>query len=951
MKASQSLNAILRSLCQKLLFMALLVLSSFSVDAQKFGGNPPAVRWWQVRTPAARIIFPAGLDSSATRVANIMQHLQQHTQPTIGNKQAQINVVLQNQTTISNAYVGLAPFRSEFYLTPEQNSFELGSIPWLDQLALHEFRHVQQYINFNTGLSKVASTLFGEFGQGLANSMAIPDWFFEGDAVFNETQLSQQGRGRLPYFFKDYRAIWAANKNYSWMKLRNGSYRDDVPDHYQLGYLLVAYGRDTYGDAFWKNVTQDAAAFKGLFYPLQRAVKKYASVNYRTFRKEALHTFKQEFELEQPVQQSQASAKHFVANIEHPAFVNDSTLVYVKTTYSKVPAFMLRSGKVEKQIRVRDASLDNYFSFRNGKIVYAAYRPHVRWGNKNFTELQLLDIKTGKQRTLTHQSKYFAPDISEDGKTMVAVQVSPDGKSELHLIQVEDGKISQVIPNPDNLFYTYPKFDGQQHLIAAVRNTEGKMALARIHPDNGQNTYLTPFSFQVIGFPEIYRDTIYFTASAGKTDRLFAFSLQDHQLFQLKQEESTISAGNYQPAVSENKLAWTNYTATGFELHQAEKKSMQWEAIHPEILSRQPENFGVHALARSPTGLLEQVPEIKLPVGKYRKSTGLFNFHSLDPAFDDPNYSLTLLGQNVLNTLQTSIKGAYNRNEQYKQLSATAMYGAWFPYLSLSSSYLIDRRIRVNDQVIYYNEWKAQAGMNLPLNLSKGSTQTTLNMGADYVYDRPDFRGVYAGQIGNRTYSYLNSYLTINSQALRAKQPINPRFGQSLTVIYKHALTRYDAHQLLLRGNLFFPGLFRNHSLLLAGAFQQKDNHGTINFSNDFPFSRGYSTENLHQMKKWSVNYLFPIAYPDAGLANMVYLLRLRGNLFYDQSQAADFHSSGKPFQANFRSAGTEVFFDAKLWNQLPVTFGIRYIRLLDQDLFGGKGANRFELVLPVSLF
>jgi hypothetical protein len=39
--------------------------------------------------------------------------------------------VLQNQTTISNAYVGLGPFRSEFFLTPAQNSFELGSLPGL----------------------------------------------------------------------------------------------------------------------------------------------------------------------------------------------------------------------------------------------------------------------------------------------------------------------------------------------------------------------------------------------------------------------------------------------------------------------------------------------------------------------------------------------------------------------------------------------------------------------------------------------------------------------------------------------------------------------------------------------------------------------------------------------------------------------------------------------------
>src|SRR6185295_13734080 len=172
------------------------------------------------------------------------------TQQTIGSHGRKINLVLQNQTTISNAYVGLGPFRSEFFLTPSQNSFELGSLPWVDQLAIHEFRHVQQYNNFNVGLSKVVRILFGEEGQALANNASIPNWFFEGDAVFNETNVSRQGRGRLPFFYNDYRSLWLANKNYSWMKLRNGSYKDFVPDHYALGFLLVSYGREKYGDKF-----------------------------------------------------------------------------------------------------------------------------------------------------------------------------------------------------------------------------------------------------------------------------------------------------------------------------------------------------------------------------------------------------------------------------------------------------------------------------------------------------------------------------------------------------------------------------------------------------------------------------------------------------------------------------------------------------------------------------
>ncbi|MEJ7673189.1 MAG: hypothetical protein WKF59_10865 [Chitinophagaceae bacterium] len=54
----------------------------------------------------------------------------------------------------------------------------------------------------------------------------------------------------MPFFHTPYRSLWQADKKYSWMKLRNGSYKDYVPNHYALGYLLVAYGREKYGDGF-----------------------------------------------------------------------------------------------------------------------------------------------------------------------------------------------------------------------------------------------------------------------------------------------------------------------------------------------------------------------------------------------------------------------------------------------------------------------------------------------------------------------------------------------------------------------------------------------------------------------------------------------------------------------------------------------------------------------------
>jgi len=124
---------------------------------------------------------------------------------------------------------------------------------------------VQQYSNFDRGITKVFTDIFGQNGQALANAIAIPDWFFEGDAVYNETMLSHQGRGRLPSFFNGYKSLYYEGKDYTFMQLRNGSYRKYIPNYYQLGYMLVSYGREKYGDDFWLKVINDAAAFKPFF--------------------------------------------------------------------------------------------------------------------------------------------------------------------------------------------------------------------------------------------------------------------------------------------------------------------------------------------------------------------------------------------------------------------------------------------------------------------------------------------------------------------------------------------------------------------------------------------------------------------------------------------------------------------------------------------------------------
>ena len=685
---------------------------------------------------------------------------------------------------------------------------------------------------------------------------------------------------------------------------------------------------------------------------MQRAIKKYSGEDFKQFRQDGFDFFKKQFgdDIKPVTTNSFLKSEHFVADQEYPAYVNDTTLIYMKSTYDHLPVFVIKNGNIQQDISVRDVSLDNYFDYRNGKIVYATYRPDLRWTYRDFSELVVLDVKTGTEKRISHNTKYFSPSFSPDGKTIVAVQVNPSGKSTIHLINSANGKFIRAFSNPEKLFYTYPKFDGNDKLISAVRNNEGKMSLALIDISTQRVRYLLPFSFEPIGFISVRNDTVYFSAVSGANDRLYALSVNSGKLYQLKNYQKPGYIGNYQPAFSENKFAWVGFTAVGYQVNELDKNNLEWNEIKAELpdgLS----DMGISVLEKNPASdLLPAIKSEPLAVTKYSKAYHLFNFHSIIPDISDPDYQIAITGENVLNTFQSQLAFTYNSDEGYKKLGFDAVYGALFPYLKAGVDYTFDRRGLYKGINVYWNETDLHGGLEVPLNFSSGKNITGLDVGSDLYYTQNDFQAPYNTILNSRNYAYVSNYVTFVNHIQQARQNIYPRFGQSLTISYKSAISSFTNDQFLASANLFFPGLSVNHNLIISAAHQQKDGNNGISFSNDFPFSRGYYAENLHNMNKLGADYHLPIAYPEAGIGNTIYLLRLRGNLFYDYTRAADNFLDGSRFK-NFRSTGAAIFFDTQWFNQVPISFGFRYSYLMDPDIFGYTGRNRFEIILPVTFF
>ena len=877
----------------------------------------------------------------------------------MGSQVRKINIVLQTQTTISNAYVSLAPFRSEFYLTPSLSNFDIGSINWPEELAVHEFRHVEQFNNFRNGISKLAYYLFGEEGLLVAVNAAVPDWFFEGDAVYNETITTNQGRGRVAFFLNQYKSLWQYNKNYKWMKLRNNSMKDYVPDHYPLGYLMVNYGREKYGLDFWSKVTHDASAFKGLFYPFQKAVKKYAGVDYKTFRQNAFDFYKRpaganedssgnrmlngasQHEVNQGIDAGINNITtlntKYVTNYYFPYQLGGDSLLYLKSSYRKLAAFYIGDAKGEHKLRTRDISLDQQFSYRNGKIVYAAYKPDARWGWKNFSEIRILNVSDGRRQTLTSRTKYFTPDISPDGNKIAAVQVLPGGESELHILSVGEGKIIQQFHSAEITLFTDPKFINDSSVVTAVRLNDGRMSLAIANIAVGSVERLTTPSYGVIGYLNVNNGIVYFTASFSGNDELYALRLSDERVYRI----TRTALGNYFVNATNNKMVWSGFTAEGYQLREMNRDESKWTELSEMEVKDAAVEFPVAHSNELHDILLQQVPNRKFGVEKYKQGGHLFRFHSWRPYFEDPDFTYSIYSDNILNTFSTELFYHYNRSDKSNGVGVNLVYGGLYPFINGGIENTFDQPVVINSTPFQINKLEARVGLNFPFDFTNGRTIKILNVGTNYVHQVQNFKG--ADSLDNH-FGYLHHYLSWSHYTPQAVQHIYPRLGYSVSMNYRYAISLYNSYQFITNAFIYLPGFFPTHSIVLNGSFQQRDTTNII-FSNSFANARGYDDYYLSRMWRASVNYHFPIVYPDWGFGNILYFQRIRGNAFYDFEKV---YSRDKTSTQDLRSVGGEIYLDTKWWNEYPLTFGFRISHLLDVNVTGSSQQNVFEILIPI---
>ena len=327
-----------------------------------------------------QVIFPKGNEEQAQRVANVVHYLWERDNSSIGEKKQRVTILLQNQTVIPNGFVTVGPFRSEFYLTPPQFNC---TTDWLDILSIHEYRHVQQFGNANRGLTKFFKSLLGSWTWGGFTATALPRWFFEGDAVGTETALTASGRGRLPAFDMEYKALRMNDLNYTYEKASAGSLKDFVPDWYGLGYYMTTHARTRYGKDIWNKVVKDAVQYKGLFYPLSSALKRHAGLGTKELYQQ---TFSELDSIwgDAPLVERMPSAtqwntkkKKTVTDYTNPQFWNNNTLIVEKRAFDENPTYYELDANGDEERVTQSGRLvttpNSTLSLAGSKICWSEY--------------------------------------------------------------------------------------------------------------------------------------------------------------------------------------------------------------------------------------------------------------------------------------------------------------------------------------------------------------------------------------------------------------------------------------------------------------------------------------------------------------------------------------------------------------------------------------------------
>ncbi len=920
-------------------FLALQSWAQLGTTTQ----NPASLRWSRKRTPHFQLIYPRGYDSLSNRLANTLEAVYEPVSKTLGCQPRRISLVLQTQNTVSNGFVTLMPRHTEFFITPPQDANFLGNNRWLDLLAVHEFRHVVQNEKAVTGVSKALFYAFGYNATSFIN-LGIPDWFSEGDAVCTETALTAGGRGRIPEFNLLQRTqLLSLAKPFPYFKAVAGSYKDNVPDWYVLGYQLTNYTRRSFGPDVWDKTLNRYYRFP--FYPFSFSdkLRKTTGTGVEKLYDRANQDFKKQWSEQQPGITTPAAYQSAVPSVytdyQYPQFLPDGNIIALKSGLAHIPTFVKLDQQNEEKL-FETGFLNNAATLSLGShtLVWAEQHFDPRWGMRDYTVLKTLHTQTGKITKLSSRTRYFAPGISPDDSLVICVEVDTQGKSQLVLLDATTGAILRTYANPTQAFYQQPRFSTDGRQVVVTKQSGNRKTFEIIDVATGKSFEVFEPMIQNIAQPLLHENWLIYNAPYSGTDQIYAYHLSSKKTYQV----TSRPFGAYHAALSPDRqsLAFQDFDAKGFRIATMPFDTTRWTEIQ-EIPVAPDRAFAPLVQQEKNADVLDRVPQRDYQTRPYSKAH-LFNIYNWGPTFSSSvtNLNLGLESQNLTSTAFTSAGFNYNAAERQGQWYGNFSYYGWYPVLDVSissgaraTSYALDREAPLDSTGI--DRWRQNdfnVGLRLPLTLTHSRYREGLSMAvyANLIQTKGyDLWVRSRNEPGSNTLMATTVSLAYNRLLRQAKRDVQPRWGQTFSAYARNTPFggTLQGHLLALQTRLYFPGIGPHHSLRIFGGIQFQGAGDTYAFGSPLFFPRGYAYPSSRRLTTGSIQYQLPLFYPDWALGPLLYLQRVKLNAFVDAGQALVATRNGASGTRLYGSAGLDLSFDFNLLRfRQPLEVGFRQL-------------------------
>jgi hypothetical protein len=300
---------------------------------------------------------------------------------------------------------------------------------------------------------------------------------------------------------------------------------------------------------------------------------------------------------------------------------------------------------------------------------------------------------------------------------------------------------------------------------------------------------------------------------------------------------------------------------------------------------------------------------------------------------------VSLTSQDLLSTTLVDVGYRYDANQNTGSFFTSLSYQGWYPVLDATfstgmrrTSVAIDRALPEDStRSDSWRENRFSAGVRLPFNFTRSKYRESLSLGAHANvtdvsgYDLPVR---LFSQTGNGTLYDVRYSLTYNRLIKTAPRDVLPRRGQTLSLQFRHTPFRGDFSGQIFtaQAGFFLPGLGRHHAVWLRTGYQNEDLRRTARsyrFPTPLLFPRGFRTQSFKHFLKGSLDYRFPILYPDLAIWRLAYLQRIKANVFGDAGFAGE-KIPGVPViefgydRPTFYSVGLDLTADFNVLRLLP---------------------------------